>query len=262
MCAFLDFRAFRNEISADQIVNGVESIERNARELLDDARFLLENGRYARAMSLAIIAYEEAAKSLTALHLYAVQADEKVRKKVWKDYRSHVYKASPMGASFAGIAKDSIEFAINKPESFFKNGKDAIDSDFENALEKYKSLQDKGRIANKLKQHGLYADIYEHEGVDFWMAPSEFVSSDMAKRIVEDISANLSSRLGESSLQQRNADIREHVRAMDQHPKADIGSRWVALFESLANAHIEALKRERMRELREEAHRKQERNGP
>lgn len=245
MCAFLDFRAFRSEISADQIVNGVESVERNARELLDDARFLLENGRYARSMSLAVIAYEEAAKSWTLLHLYAVQADEKARKKVWKDYLSHIHKASPMGASPTGLVKDVLE-------SLLENGRDDLVPLFENAQEIYKRLQDEGKTINKLKQHGFYADIYEHEGVDFWMSPSEFVSSDMAKMVVEGISAKLSSRLDESLIQQRKADIREHVRAMDQHPKGDSDSRFVALYESLAKADFEAYKRKRIRELREE----------
>jgi len=180
-------------------------------------------------MSLAVIAYEEAAKSWTLLFLYADQADEKARKKVWERYLSHTHKASGLGLK-----------------------KDDLDSFFENDQEIYKRLQDAGKTANKQKQLGFYADIYEHEGVDFWMSPSEFVSSDMAKMVVEGISAKLSSQLDESLIQQRQADVREHVRAMDQHPRVDVDGRWAALVESLAKADFEAAKRKKIRELLEE----------
>lgn len=238
MCAFLDFRAFRGEISADQIVSGVEAIDLNARELLDDARFLLENGRYARAMSIAIIAYEEATKSATLLRLYAAQADEKQRKEIWKAYLSHTHKAS-----LIGLREDDIESLVENAEGISKK------------------LRRTGTMVNKLKQHGFYADIYEHDGVDFWSSPSGFVSSDMSKTVVEGVSDQLASQLDESLLQQRKADIQEHVRAMDQHPKSDSHSRFVALVESAAKAEFEAAKRKKLRELREKAH-KRESNGP
>lgn len=239
MCAFLDFRAFRGEISADQIVSGVEAIDRNARELLDDARFLLKNGRYARATSIAIIAYEEATKSAILLRLYAVQADDKQRKETWKAYLSHNHKASPIG-----LREDDIESLVE---------------DVEEISEK---LSRTGKTLNKIKQHGFYADVYEHDGVDFWFAPSEFVSPDMAKAIVEGILAKLSTKLNGTSVQQRKADIQEHVRAMDQHPKSDSRSRFVALVESAAKAEFEAAKRKKLRELREEARRKREISDP
>lgn len=239
MGAFLNYRAFRGEISAEQVVSGVEAIDRNARELLDDAHFLLENSRCARAMSLAIIAYEEATKSTILLHLYAVQADEKQRKETWKSYLSHIHKASPVG---------------------LKEGD--LSSLVENAEKIYKKLQDAGKTFDKLKQHGFYADIYEHEGIDFWVSPSEFVSSDMAKAIVEGISARLSLRRSESATEQRKADIREHVQAIDQHPKSDSDNRFAALAESIAKADFEDYKRKKIRELREEAHRKRESNSP
>lgn len=90
----LGIHPYRGDIPAEQIVRGMEAIDRNSREILDDAKLLLENGRYARALALSVIALEESAKKSTLLALYAVQADGKLRKRVWQEYRSHPSKAS------------------------------------------------------------------------------------------------------------------------------------------------------------------------
>lgn len=63
----------------------------NARDLASDARLLLENGRIARALSLAILSIEESGKN-AILRGIATAVDDKELKAHWKRFRSHKAK--------------------------------------------------------------------------------------------------------------------------------------------------------------------------
>jgi ABC-type branched-subunit amino acid transport system substrate-binding protein len=55
---------YRGALSAAQIAAGMNAALRNARRLVKDARVLVETGAFPSAASLAILAIEEAGKSV------------------------------------------------------------------------------------------------------------------------------------------------------------------------------------------------------
>lgn len=192
----LGIHPYRGDLPAEQIVRGMELIDHNSREIIEDAKLLIESGRYARAVALSVIALEESAKKSVLLVLYAVQADDKLRKRVWQEYRSHTSKAS---------------FIVRRP---------AIRGAFEgqNIEEKAQRM---GRLMDLYKQMGLYADSYEtDEGVRFWSTPSETFPPDKAKSAVEMISKHLGGGATDETEEEKIREFRWRViLAIDEHPQ-------------------------------------------
>jgi len=63
---------------------------KNALDLLDDASLLFENGRYARAVSLAVLAMEEYGKSMIIATKASLDlTDDQEWKVFWKRFRDH-----------------------------------------------------------------------------------------------------------------------------------------------------------------------------
>ena len=79
---------FQGELNAAQIASGMNTAVRNARRLIDDAKLLLNAGRYPTAVSLAVLSIEESGK-VSVLRQIAIAPDEEARKRAWKAYRSH-----------------------------------------------------------------------------------------------------------------------------------------------------------------------------
>ena len=84
---------FRGRLTPSQIAIGMNAASRNARRLADDAKLLLENGRFPTAVSIAALSIEEAGK-VSVLRGLALAPDQAVRKRAWKDFRSHRSKNS------------------------------------------------------------------------------------------------------------------------------------------------------------------------
>jgi AbiV family abortive infection protein len=63
----------------------------NAERLLNDAELLYENGRYASAVGLAVLAVEEAGKE-AMLRSLALARNANELKEAWRDYRTHTSK--------------------------------------------------------------------------------------------------------------------------------------------------------------------------
>lgn len=201
----LGIHPYRGDIPAEQIVRGMEAIDRNSREIIDDAKLLLENDRNARALSLSVIALEESAKKSALLVLYAVQVDGELRKKIWKEYRSHTSKAS---------------FLVRRP---------ALRGAFEgqNIEEKAQRM---GKIMDLYKQLGLYADSYESdEGDKSWSIPSESVTPDIARSTFNMISNQIGGATGET----QEEDLRKFrwrvIQTIDEHPQDQILERLRAI---------------------------------
>lgn len=191
----LGIHPYRDDIPAEQIVRGMEAIDRNSREILDDAKLLLENGRYARALSLSVIALEESAKKSALLAMYAVQANGKLRKKVWQEYRSHTSKASFL------VRREAVRGAFEG----------------QNIEEKAQRM---GKIMDLYKQLGLYADSYEtEEGDKSWFIPSESITPDMAKDTLKMVSQQVGGA-GDESEEEKLRKFRWRViQAIDEHPQ-------------------------------------------
>jgi AbiV family abortive infection protein len=191
----LGIHPYRGEIPAEQIVRGMEVIDRNSREILDDAKLLLENGRYARALSLSVVALEESVKKSLLLALYAVQANGKLRKELWQAYRSHTLKASYL------VRRAAVRGAFEG----------------QNIEEKAQRM---GKILDVYKQLGLYSDSYEtDEGHKSWFIPSKSVTPDMAKIVFEMISKDVGGA-GDEAKEEKIRKFRWRViQAMDEYPQ-------------------------------------------
>lgn len=194
----LGIHPYRGDIPAEQIVQGMEAIDRNSKEILDDAKLLLEDGRYARALSLSVIVLEESAKKSTLLAMYAVKANDKLRKKVWQEYRSHTSKSS---------------FLVRR---------EAVHGAFEGQNIEEKS-QRIGKIMDLYKQLGLYADSYEtDEGGKSWFIPSESITPDIAKRTFKMISNQVGGAGGESEEEEIRKFRWRVIQAIDKYPQDQV----------------------------------------
>ncbi len=158
---------YRAALNDEQILEGMKFISLNARELLDDARFLFDAGRHARAVSLAILSLEENFKKLVLLVHPLIRNDSQGRKEFWRAYANHKVKSGT-------------------PATFpFMLGE--IEEEKRSALTK--ELE---RWADALKQRGLYADCYRQEAGLRWAVPSRDVGEEEARtaiRLAEEFSA-------------------------------------------------------------------------
>lgn len=151
-------RGYRGCLLDEQLLEGVVTISQNAEELLSDARLLFENGRYARAASLAVLALEESFKRLMLFMYPLIREDRQGQKEFWKVWRDHKVKSStPATAPF-------LLGQIDK----------ARRAELTEVL---------GRWAVALKQRGLYADCCESSGEPAWSLPSAAV--DEAQTAIE-----------------------------------------------------------------------------
>lgn len=95
----------------------------NAGGLVDDARLLLEAGRWARAHALATLALEEFGKS--TLCVAALQYSEEQSKKFWSDFTKHQvklgYALSIVRTLIASVPSDVVE-AITRVVSEAESG--------------------------------------------------------------------------------------------------------------------------------------------
>lgn len=214
----LGIHPYRGDIPAEQVVRGMELIDRNSREIIEDAKLLLENGRYARAVALSVTALEESAKKSALVSLYAVQANGKLRKRVWQEYRSHTSKAS---------------FIVRRP---------AFLGAFEgqNIEEKAQRM---GKIMDLYKQLGLYADSYEtDEGSKSWSIPSESITPDMAKGAFRMISRHVGGAMDETEEEKIREFRWQVIQAIDEHPQDQVRERVRAIGRAVV-ANVKALDR-------------------
>lgn len=80
-------------IDRKQIATGMYLCYMNARDLLDEAKLLKENGHYARALSLAILVLEELGKIPILCNMILCRPDDsKTWNQLWKELQSHRVK--------------------------------------------------------------------------------------------------------------------------------------------------------------------------
>lgn len=210
-----DLRPYRNEIPAGAMVWGMEAIDRNSQELLDDADLLVANSRYSRAIALAILALEEASKKSVLLPLYAVQHDPELRKKLWRDYKNHQSKSAFLLRRPAFLGKSMGEYFKEKEQI------------------KEKALVI-GKRLDMLKQLGFYSDVYESSEGKFWTVPSNTITEEIAKTHIELISNHV--RFGFGNSQEKTRENRYLIiAAIDQYPKHEIRNRLQALYKASTN---------------------------
>lgn len=171
-------KVYRGRLADEELLEGARTISRNAEELLEDARLLFENGRYARAASLAILALEENFKKLMLFVHPLIREDQQGRKEFWRAWRDHKVKSStPATAPFL-LGQIDEERRVQLTEAL-------------------------GRWADALKQRGLYADCYEEAdektGEPRWVLPSRTVDEEEARKAIE-MAATFSVPLAEEDM--------------------------------------------------------------
>jgi len=140
-------------LNDEQIAHGMHLCFCNAKELLEDASFLKDNGRHSRALSLAILSLEELGKIPLLLNtvLYPKgQNDE--WKSFWSSFTSH--KSKQLVWTVYGTTL----------KEYF--GLDAYD-------EKYPP--DLQPLIDKLKQLGFYVAFFEKQ----FIAPRDFIDDNV-----------------------------------------------------------------------------------
>jgi AbiV family abortive infection protein len=129
----------------------------NAEDLLDDAQALADAGRFPRAFSLAILAWEELSKG--QLCLLATVLDEITRQEFWDRFRDHESKLGRVHA----IA------SIMRPEPIPP------------LAEHVKAIMGQSRSTNNLKFRGFYVD-YRRGKI---LLPSQIGKAAARKKIKE-----------------------------------------------------------------------------
>ena len=150
---------YNGELSAAQIAHGMNAARRNARRLADDAKLLLDAGRYPTAASIAALSIEESGK-MSVLRLLAFVPNEEVRRRAWKDYRSHRSKNSTwiLPELVAKGARDLDSLRL------------ATDSSAEHTA-----------LLDQDKQIGLYTDCL---GDAHWSEPEKVIDENTSRSLV------------------------------------------------------------------------------
>ncbi|WP_324806373.1 AbiV family abortive infection protein [Sphingomonas sp. LY29] len=140
-------------------MDGIGAAQANAERLIEDARLLLEAGRYPSATALAILAMEERGKVIILRRL-ALSSDERALKEGWRDYRNH--RAKNAGWIIPSLVADGARTMDALAAAVDKDGEHAI-------------------ILDSLKQVAVYTDCLGNRN---WSAPSEVIDADLAKTML------------------------------------------------------------------------------
>lgn len=150
---------YDGELNAAQIALDMNAACRNARRLINDARLLLDAGRYPTAASLAVLSIEESGKT-SVLRGLALASSEEARRTAWKDYRSHRSKNA------AWILPELAARGARDLESL----RLAADPSAEHTA-----------VLDQVKQIGLYTDCM---GDAHWSEPDRVVDEGIARLLV------------------------------------------------------------------------------
>jgi AbiV family abortive infection protein len=82
---------WRGRLTPAWAANGINAATRNAKRLLADAQKLFQAGSYPSALSLAILAIEEAGKRGVIERILLAKTDQQL-KEHWREYTSHTAK--------------------------------------------------------------------------------------------------------------------------------------------------------------------------
>ena len=165
-----------------QIACGMNAARRNARRLAEDAKLLLEAGRYPTATALAVLSIEESGK-MSILRGFASIPDTE-RQRQWQEYRSH-RKKNAMWILPSLVASGARDLDSLRPAA--------------NVSGEHTALLD------QLKQISLYTDCL---GNAHWSEPEKIIESELAKHLVS--TADLLA--GDSSITAKEIELwKEHM---------------------------------------------------
>lgn len=143
-----------------RIAAGMHLCFMNVRTLADEARLLRENGHYARALSLTILALEELGKIPLICNMILYKADDaKAWRKFWKEFQSHRIKLGVWTTYGKRIL-----------HALGRNYETELPSGIEPLADKFKQL---GFYVTFFKDQFLYPEQFtkdNHEWLDYFIA--------------------------------------------------------------------------------------------
>jgi AbiV family abortive infection protein len=150
---------FKGALSAQKIAEGINAARRNAVRLADDAKLLLEAGRYPTAAAMAVLSIEEAGKVPILRALPFARSLEEIEE-VWRDYRNHRAKNG------AWVILD------------WARGRGHKVIDFARIIDKEAKHTE---VLEAIKQISLYTDCYN---MGVWSEPATSIDVELADRLV------------------------------------------------------------------------------
>jgi AbiV family abortive infection protein len=150
---------FKGRLSPQQVADGINAAQTNARRLADDAKMLLDAGRLPSAASLAILAIEESGK-VSILRRLSVARDDKEVSDCWRDFRSHTKK------NVMWIIADLLSRGARRLDDFSPM---------------FASESDHPQLLDHIKQISFYTDCL---GSAHWSQPAAVIDESLAKILV------------------------------------------------------------------------------
>ena len=152
--------AFRGSLAPVQVAEGIRAASANAARLAHDAELLLKAGSFPTAMSIAILAIEEAGK-VSILRSLALARSQTEASASWKEYRSHTRK------NVAWLLPQLAAQGARKLEDLRPLFEEDADHPY---------------LLDQLKQLGFYTDCL---GKAKWSSPTNAISQELAASLVE-----------------------------------------------------------------------------
>jgi AbiV family abortive infection protein len=149
---------YDGRLSPAEIAAGMNAARRNGERLLDDARLLMQAGRYASACSLAILSIEESGKGSILRQLAVAKTDAEVNDS-WRSYRNHRTKNALW---LIGILRDAVK-------------------SLEDMRPAFDPTSDHPAVLDAIKQLGFYTDCL---GDRRWSAPNEVIDASLASQLI------------------------------------------------------------------------------
>lgn len=150
----------RVDLDSTQIADGMKAARRNARRLVDDAKLLLDEGRYPTAAAVAVFSIEEIGKEMI-LRDFASAPETEDPKNMWRKYRSHRHKN---WVWFLPYPFTNGVFDWDK----FRDVVDIVTND--------------PGLLDRYRERGLYTDYF---GAGNWSEPQKVVGVKLASFLVE-----------------------------------------------------------------------------
>lgn len=153
-------KPYRGLLSPAEVAQGINAAQRNAVALAEEARLLLDAGRFPRASSLAALSIEESGK-VSILRSIALARSPQEAKEEWQRYRRHTEKNQ------AWVLPSLVSDGAKHVEDFRR----LFDHD-----------SDHPQLLDHVKQIGFYTDCL---GQKNWSEPRDVVDSSLAQSLVQ-----------------------------------------------------------------------------
>lgn len=152
--------SYKGRLSFTQIAKGITAALENAARLAQDAKLLLDAGRFPTACSLAALSIEESGK-VSILRAMALARDEAELKDEWRRYRSHTNK------NVQWIFPQLVAEGARKLDDFRPLFEENADHPY---------------LLDQIKQLGFYTDCLGNKG--HWAIPEEVIDGELTAQLV------------------------------------------------------------------------------